>query len=77
MAGAAVITLLTVVMLMHLFLATLYIMFVPNWAEAYKSTVISRTEPLLYYLMALAILVIICQLKPSKRAANSMPEMQL
>jgi hypothetical protein len=73
MAGAAVAIamLLTFITLMQLFLAVLYIMFVPNWVEAYKSTVVSKMQPLLYYLMAIAVLVLICELMSSRRKRNN------
>jgi len=67
MAGAAVATLFAVITLMQLFLATLYI--IPNWIEEYKSAIVPRMQPLLCY--ALSVAILICELKPSKRAADT------
>jgi hypothetical protein len=71
MVGAAVASLLSIIMVIQLFLAVLYIMFVPNWVEAYKSTVISKMQPLFHYLMAIAVLVLICELMSSRRKRNN------
>jgi hypothetical protein len=43
--GAAVATLLAVITLMQLFLATLYI--IPNWIEEYKSAIAKDATPAL------------------------------